>query len=77
MSITKEAELTGMKIISEVVATTLREMREYTRVGMTTKQIDEFGGQLLKKLGAKSAPALSYNFPGWTCISLDGWKARI
>ncbi|QNF33189.1 type I methionyl aminopeptidase [Adhaeribacter swui] len=71
MSITKEAELTGMKIISEVVATALREMREYTRVGMTTKEIDEFGGQIIKKLGANSAPALTYNFPGWTCISVN------
>ncbi len=71
MSITKEAELTGMKIISEAVATTLKEMREFARPGLTTKQIDEFGGQLLKKFGAKSAPALTYNFPGWTCISVN------
>jgi methionyl aminopeptidase len=29
------------------------------------------GGSLLAALGAKSAPRLTYNFPGWTCISLN------
>ncbi len=71
MSITKEAELTGMQIISEAVATTLKEMREYARPGLTTKQIDEFGNQLLRKFGAKSAPSLTYGFPGYTCISVN------
>lgn len=71
MSITKEAELVGMKRISEVVAVTLKEMRNYAKPGMTTKELDSFGGQLLLHYGAKSAPALAYGFPGWTCISLN------
>lgn len=71
MSITKESELIGMKRISEVVAITLKEMRNYAKPGMTTKELDNFGGQLLMKYGAKSAPALTYGFPGWTCISLN------
>lgn len=71
MSITKEYELTGMKQISEVVGTTLKEMRNYARPGMTTKELDDFGGQILNQLGAKSAPRLTYDFPGWTCISVN------
>jgi methionyl aminopeptidase len=71
MSITKESELLGMKLASDAVATTLRQMRSYARVGMTTKQLDDFGGQMLSDLGAKSAPRLTYNFPGWTCISVN------
>lgn len=71
MSITREHELMGMKKISEVVATTLKEMRAYAKPGMSTKQLDNFGGELLMMQGAKSAPALTYNFPGWTCISLN------
>lgn len=71
MSITKESELIGMKRISEVVALTLKEMRNYAKAGLTTKELDNFGGQLLMKYGAKSAPALTYGFPGWTCISLN------
>jgi len=71
MSITSESELIGMQKISEVVALTLKEMRNYAKPGMTTKEVDNFGGSLLKQYGAKSAPALTYGFPGWTCISLN------
>ena len=71
MSITKESELTGMKKVSEAVAYTLKEMRNYAQPGMTTKELDNFGGQILNDFGAKSAPYLTYGFPGWTCISVN------
>ena len=71
MSITKEEELIGIKKASEAVAYTLREMRKYAKPGMTTKELDDFGGKLLIELGAKSAPFVSYGFPGWTCISVN------
>ncbi|MCW3465504.1 type I methionyl aminopeptidase [Chitinophaga nivalis] len=71
MSITSEAELEGMKKVSEAVAITLKEMRHYAKPGMTAREVDEFGGDILNKLGAKSAPRLTYGFPGWTCISVN------
>lgn len=71
MSITKESELAGMKEISDVVALTLKEMRNHAHVGMSAKELDEFGGKLLKEFGAKSAPRLAYGFPGHTCISIN------
>lgn len=71
MSITREEELIGMRKASEVVAYTLKEMRNYAKPGMTTKQLDNFGGKMLADFGAKSAPNLTYGFPGWTCISVD------
>lgn len=71
MSITKESELEGMKRVSEVVGTTLKQMREYARVGMSTKELDEFGGEILRSFGAKSAPFETYGFPGYTCISVN------
>ncbi|WP_419868690.1 type I methionyl aminopeptidase [Chryseobacterium sp. CT-SW4] len=71
MSITSENELLGMQKVSEAVACTLKEMMNYAKVGMTTKQVDEYGAKILSKLGAKSAPYLTYGFPGWTCISVD------
>ena len=61
----------GMQKASEAVAFTLKEMRNYAVPGMTTKQLDNYGGQILGDLGAKSAPNLTYGFPGWTCISLN------
>jgi len=71
MSITKESELIGMKKVSEAVGTTLKLMREYAKVGMTTKELDEYGGEILKSYGAKSAPNETYDFPGYTCISVN------
>jgi methionyl aminopeptidase len=71
MSITKETELTGMRKASEAVAYALKEMRNYVQPGMTTKQLDNYGQQILTHLGAKSAPYLTYGFPGWTCISVN------
>lgn len=71
MSITKESDLEGMKKASEAVAFTLKEMRNYASPGMTTKELDDFGGQVLKQFGANSAPYVSYKFPGFTCISVN------
>lgn len=76
MSITKEYELIGMKKISEAVAITLREMRNHSKPGMTAKHLDDLGGQILNDLGAKSAPRLTYGFPGWTCISVKNEVAH-
>jgi methionyl aminopeptidase len=71
MSITNEAELSGMKKASEAVAYALKEMRQFAKPGITTKELDEYGGQILNDMGAKSAPYLTYGFPGWTCISVN------
>ncbi|MGD1841223.1 MAG: type I methionyl aminopeptidase [Thermonemataceae bacterium] len=76
MSITKESELVGMKQVSKVVGLTLKYMRAHAKVGMSTKELDEFGGELLKSFGAKSAPHATYGFPGYTCVSLNGEAAH-
>ncbi len=71
MSITREDELTGMQKASEAVACTLKEMRNYAQPGMTTKQLDSYGAKILANFGAKSAPYITYGFPGYTCISVN------
>nr|WP_068887431.1 type I methionyl aminopeptidase [Pedobacter panaciterrae] len=71
MSITSEEELLGMQQISNAVAETLKQMRAHAVPGMTAKELDDFGGAILSALGAKSAPKLTYGFPGWTCISVN------
>lgn len=71
MSITKESELEGMQKASEAVALTLKQMTEYAAPGMSTKELDEYGARLLESYGARSAPHLTYGFPGWTCISVN------
>lgn len=71
MSIKQESELIGMKKASEAVAFTLKEMRNFAKPGMSTKELDDYGGKILNDLGAKSAPFVTYGFPGWTCISVN------
>ncbi|KEO72659.1 type I methionyl aminopeptidase [Anditalea andensis] len=71
MSISKESELIGMKKISEVVAYTLKAMKNFARPGISTKQLDDYGAEILNDFGAHSAPYKTYKFPGWTCISVN------
>lgn len=71
MSITNQAELTGMQKASEAVAHTLKAMINYAQPGMSTKELDNYGAEILSGFGARSAPLLTYQFPGCTCISVD------
>lgn len=43
MSITKETEVTGLKIVSEAVACSLKEMSNCAQPGMSKKQLDNYG----------------------------------
>ncbi|WP_454803150.1 type I methionyl aminopeptidase [Mucilaginibacter phyllosphaerae] len=76
MSISTEAERLGMEQASNAVAYALKEMRLYAKPGMSAKELDDFGGAILNSLGAKSAPKLTYGFPGWTCISVNNEVAH-
>lgn len=76
MQITNEEELAGIQAISKAVADTLKAMADYAKEGVSTKELDDFGGEFLSNLGAKSAPKLTYDFPGWTCISINNEVAH-
>lgn len=71
MSITTEDEKSGMQQASDAVAITLKKMREFAKPGISTKELDDYGSKLLEQMGANSAPKLTYNFPGYTCISVN------
>jgi methionyl aminopeptidase len=71
MSITNESELVGMKAASVAVALTLKGMSSYAAPGMSTRHLDDYGRNLLRSYGARSAPELAYGFPGCTCISVN------
>lgn len=76
MSISSHQELEGMKRISEAVGKTLKEMRDHAQPGMSTLELDLFGKKILEEFGARSAPKLTYGFPGWTCISVNNEVAH-
>ena len=71
MSINSEKDIQLLKRIGLIVSQVLKEMRQQTKPGMNTKQLDEIGAKLLAKKGARSAPKITYDFPGSTCISVN------
>jgi methionyl aminopeptidase len=71
MTITTEEELERLKAIGRIVARTLEAMAAALRPGITTAELDAIGARLLAEAGARSAPQVSYDFPGATCISVN------
>lgn len=71
MSINSEKDLEGLRRIGKIVARCLQFMQSKLEPGITTGELDAIGGQFLAAHGARSAPQLTYNFPGFTCISVN------
>lgn len=71
MSINGPDELEGMQAAGAVVRLMLAAMRDEVRAGITTAELDEVGAGVMRQHGAQSAPALVYQFPGVSCISLN------
>ncbi len=70
MTIGSEEELEKLKAAGRLVARTLKAMGEALEPGITTRELDHIGRRMLEAEGARSAPELTYNFPGATCISV-------
>ncbi|NML46633.1 type I methionyl aminopeptidase [Ramlibacter sp. G-1-2-2] len=71
MTIETEDDVTALKRIGKIVSYVLQEMLEAAEPGMTTRELDQLGEKLLEQHGARSAPRLTYDFPGATCISIN------
>jgi methionyl aminopeptidase len=71
MSIQEPEEMAGMRAAGAVVRLMLDAMKAAVRPGITTAELDEVGGAVMRQQGAQSAPALVYGFPGVSCISLN------
>ncbi|MFC3053062.1 type I methionyl aminopeptidase [Kordiimonas pumila] len=70
MTIDTEEQLEKLKEIGRICRDVLNAMGAAVRPGITPLELDKMGGQMLAERGAKSAPMLAYNFPGYTCISV-------
>ena len=71
MSIESENDLISLRKIGRIVANCLQTMGRALEPGITTQEVDEIGREYLERHGARSAPKLTYNFPGTTCISVN------
>ncbi|ELK46068.1 UNVERIFIED_CONTAM: type I methionyl aminopeptidase [Halobacillus marinus] len=66
-----KADFVGLKVIGEICGTIRDELVHRTEPGITTKELDEIAREMFEKAGAQSAPKGEYNFPGYTCISIN------
>ena len=64
-------ELEAFKKIGRIVAEIREEMKEATKPGVTTRELDEIAGRRFAEKGAISGPKGEYDFPGYTCISVN------
>jgi methionyl aminopeptidase len=71
VTIESNGDLAGMRAVGRLVGLALREMKNALRPGMTTAQLDDVGAAFLRRHGARSAPQLTYDFPGFNCISVN------
>ncbi len=71
MSIQDEQELHSLKAAGWVVRQVLEAMKAEARPGVSTRQLDEIAARVMQENGAHSAPAMVYQFPGATCISVN------
>lgn len=71
MTIQSTEEFEGMRRVGRLVAATLGAMRAEVRPGVTTADLDAVGERFARAAGARSAPQLTYGFPGFTCISVN------
>ncbi|HKP63425.1 MAG TPA: type I methionyl aminopeptidase [Polyangiales bacterium] len=71
MSIEGPDDLEGLRRIGAIVARARDAILQEVRAGITTADLDEVGRDVLLSHHARSAPQLAYNFPGYTCISVN------
>jgi methionyl aminopeptidase len=71
MSIGSPRDLEGLKAAGRVVRLALEAMRAAVTAGVSTCELDRIGASVLAAHGARSAPQLTYGFPGANCISVN------
>jgi methionyl aminopeptidase len=71
MSIESEADWAGLRRVGEIVHLTLDALERHLRPGVTTRELDSVAAKIFAEHGARSAPALTYGFPGTVLISIN------
>ena len=66
-----EEDFQGLKEAGKIMGIIRNEMVRKTLPGITTKELDDFAGELFEQYGAISGPKGEYDFPGFTCISVN------
>jgi methionyl aminopeptidase len=64
-------DLNGLLRIGQICGHALQHMLSHVQPGITTRELDHIGAAFLKQHSAQSAPIKTYDYPGWTCISIN------
>src|SRR5580704_220893 len=76
MTIDKQEDLDGLLRASRVVVQAREAMRQAVAPGISTGELDAVGRDVFRRHGARSAPRVTYRFPGSTCISINDEAAH-
>ncbi len=71
MSIESPADWKGLRAAARVARLTLDRLERETRAGRSTADLDGLAAALFGAHGARSAPGLTYGFPGTVLISVN------
>jgi methionyl aminopeptidase len=71
MSIDGQHDVEGLQRAGAAVAAARDAMAARVAAGVSTRELDAIGREVLRRHGARSAPQLAYDFPGTTCISVN------
>ena len=71
MTVETPEELEGLRQAGRAAARILKVVTDAVEPGVTTRELDVLAGELMGEIGAKSAPIVTYEFPGYTCISVN------
>lgn len=66
-----EEDFNGLKEMGKICGAIRDKLVQTTKPGVTTKELDDLAGVLFEQAGAQSAPKQIYDFPGFTCISVN------
>jgi methionyl aminopeptidase len=70
MSVDSPEELEGLRRAGALAARVLREVRDAVAPGVSTGELDALAAEIMRSAGGRSAPIVTYGFPGAICISL-------
>jgi methionyl aminopeptidase len=76
VTIDNQEQLDALLRAGRVVAEAREAMVEAVSPGVTTGELDAVGREVFRKHGARSAPRVTYRFPGSTCISVNDEAAH-
>jgi len=71
MTADTEEELEGLRASGRVVRDAMAAMEAACEPGVTTAELDAIGRAVADAAGAQSGPIITYEFPGFACISVN------